>query len=154
MPKGGSTRAKADVKRIDKEVAELGSSNWNKGRSAEDIAKYGKSGLEPVLEPLGKVIHKTMQGGENLKRKIQGKETRAELLARRKKAKSASDQSDDLKRKAKSKKDFIASSDNAVKRYINKAKKTEKENASFGGKRFMNGGCVMAGRGVRKTKMG
>jgi len=146
MPKGGSTRAKADVKKIDKEVAGLGSSNWNKGRSAEDIATYGKSGLEPVLEPLGKVIHKTMQGGENLKRKIQGKETRAELLARRKKAQSASEKSDDLKKNVKIKKAF--------KKAIDKSKEIDRENASFGGKRFMNGGCVMAGRGVKNTKMG
>jgi hypothetical protein len=115
MPKGGSTRAKADVKNIDKEVASLQSSRF---LNKED----------PLLPTAGgKYIRKKMDSlslkGENLARKVQGKETRAELLARREKAQSASDQSDELKRKVTT-------------------------------KRFMNGGCVMAGRGVKNTKMG
>jgi len=115
MPKGGSTRAKADVKNIDKEVASLQSSRF---LNKED----------PLLPTAGgKYIRKKMDSlslkGENLTRKVQGKETRAELLARREKAQSASDQSDELKRKVTT-------------------------------KRFMNRGWVMAGRGVKNTKMG
>ena len=37
---------------------------------------------------------------------------------------------------------------------VNKYGKDSMKSKSFATKRYMNGGCVMAGRGVRKTKMG
>ena len=39
-------------------------------------------------------------------------------------------------------------------RLVKKYGKDSMKSKSFATKRYMNGGCVMAGRGVRKTKMG
>ena len=87
-------KRKLKVKNIDKfEVASLQSSRF---LNKED----------PLLPTAGgKYIRKKMDSlslkGENLARKVQGKETRAELKARRKKAQSASETSDEKKRKDK-----------------------------------------------------
>ena len=155
---GQNFKSRTLLKRIQKELK--GTKGYDgESKFESDFTTIKGKRVEKLVSPR-KVASAVVAGFDAAKRKATGQESRKSLLLREKKLKHMIDdlkaidskvyvtdegEKDSRGRAVKGR--LFDTRTNASPQTVKKSRRSERE-------RFMNGGCVMAGRGVRKTKMG
>lgn len=157
---GQNFKSRTLLKRIQKELK--GTKGYDgESKFESDFTTIKGKRVEKLMSPR-KVASAVVAGFDAAKRKATGQESRKSLLLKEKKLKHMIDdlkaidskvyvtdegEKDSRGRAVKEGSRQFDTRTSASPQTIKKSRRSERE-------RFMNGGCVMAGRGVRKTKMG